>query len=276
MRWKATAQRWTPTAVTEAALTVRSVRRAGYGLPLRSAFAAWVRAARLNDLPPGLLVGHINAVDVGAHVGDWTAALLRLPQTRQVVAIEPTPTNAEALVVRFASDPRVRVETVAAGAEHGSMTLRLATQSNFNSMLPLAGEINTMYDGVAEVGTAKVTVRTLDNLLADLPHITLLKIDVQGSEPAVLAGAQDVLARTACVLIECQFRSHYTGDALIWDLNPLLVDAGFSLFRMSPPVTGPDGSWLWADGVYVRQQRYGAKGATPASGGRRVHRSQEA
>ena len=43
----------------------------------------------------------------------------------------------------------------------------------------------------------QVKMTTLDRLLVDLAEISLLKIDVQGYEKAVLAGAKQTLPRTS-------------------------------------------------------------------------------
>jgi len=237
-----------PRGVTEAVHVNRAVRRAGYRLPLRHSLKSSV--AFLEHLPTGLLAGPVVAVDVGANVGDWTAAMLHIPQSK-VIAVEPTSESVRVLRERFAAEPRVTIAPVAAGSEISTLTLRLTSHPNFNSALPLGADLNVMYPGVKETGTEDVPVTTLDLLLAEVAEITLLKIDVQGFEPQVLAGVADVLRRTRCIMIECLFRSHYSGDALIWDLNPLLEEAGFHLFRLGTPYLGLAREFLWADAIYV-------------------------
>jgi hypothetical protein len=82
--------------------------------------------------------------------------------------------------------------------------------------------------------------------------VGLLKIDVQGFERAVLAGASETLKRTAYVLIEANFVSLYEGDLLLPQLHELMLDAGFTLASLSRPyVRG--GRALFADALYRRE-----------------------
>jgi hypothetical protein len=82
--------------------------------------------------------------------------------------------------------------------------------------------------------------------------VDLLKIDVQGSERAVLSGARAVLANTRSVLIEVNLQSHYVGDDTLPVLWSILADQGFLFWALSPPYVGQGGESLWADAVFVR------------------------
>jgi FkbM family methyltransferase len=46
---------------------------------------------------------------------------------------------------------------------------------------------------------------TLDRLLVDLAEVSLLKIDVQGYEKQVFAGAKQTLSKTKLLLVELNF-----------------------------------------------------------------------
>ena len=80
----------------------------------------------------------------------------------------------------------------------------------------------------------------------------LLKIDVQGFERAVLAGARYVLKNTRAVLMEVNLQSHYAGDDTLPALWNQLAAQGFSLWSLSPPFTGADGKALWADALFLK------------------------
>ncbi len=95
-------------------------------------------------------------------------------------------------------------------------------------------------------------MRTLDSLLPS-GRIDLLKLDVQGAERRVLAGAAECLARTSVIMIETNFVSHYEGDDLFGDLGELLGEHGFQFWTMTALFYSPAGQAMWADAVFVRQ-----------------------
>jgi hypothetical protein len=77
-------------------------------------------------------------------------------------------------------------------------------------------------------GPAKwVPVLTLDQILAAVPHSSdsrvILKIDVEGFEPQVLAGAQELLASGRVALIIWE-RGHAFADGVERDLMLAMVD----------------------------------------------------
>jgi hypothetical protein len=107
------------------------------------------------------------------------------------------------------------------------------------------------------VNKVRVPLETLDNLLAEIPEISLLKIDVQGYEKFVLEGAQAILKKTHYLIIEVNFISHYEGDILFPELHELLSASGFFLQNLSEPHFGHrnGGRITWLDAIYVSQDR---------------------
>ena len=132
-------------------------------------------------IPQGAL-----AVDVGANVGFFTRRLARwVGETGHVFAIEPEDVNFAELTRRLASEGlSKRVTTIKAVADRTPGEARLA--------------INKDHPGDHKIGGDGVPVRAvaLDSLLAgELRNTAFIKIDVQGAEMRVLAGAQDILKR---------------------------------------------------------------------------------
>ena len=102
----------------------------------------------------------------------------------------------------------------------------------------------TRVTDVVEVPTAR-----LDDLV-DEP-VSVLKIDVQGNEAALLRGAERTLRCTRAVLIEVTFVSHYAGDTTFPELHRMMADRGWALRAMTRPHRGATGTALWADVCYV-------------------------
>ena len=134
-------------------------------------------------------------IDVGANVGYWSRFLLdRVGPDGRVHAFEPDPISA-ATLRRNLDDPRAVVREQAAGAEISTSILYSdPAQSGLNSTLPFHA-----------AATYRIDVTTLDRYAeeADLERIDFLKIDVQGGELDVLAGARGILERDRpCIYME--------------------------------------------------------------------------
>jgi hypothetical protein len=110
------------------------------------------------------------------------------------------------------------------------------------------------YPGSAElVSEIDVEVVRLDDALSDVPEIDLLKLDVQGFERWVIAGAPETLARTKMVLIEMNFIRHYSGELGMAGLASLLSETiGFEYHNASLPHRTAEGRAAWFDAVFVR------------------------
>jgi FkbM family methyltransferase len=201
-------------------------------VPARARPAAryWERRA-FGALEPGFraLVTFVTkgslAVDVGANYGVCTYAMLRAGAER-VVAFEPN--TACAGQVRSLGS-RVTVHEVALGRRSGSATLHVpatAAMSGWASLDPLP----------LDVVSQPVEVRTLDQYcLWEVPQpLSVLKVDVEGLELDVLAGAGETLRRCRpVVLVEvaAPFRRREDSDAIA----SLLRDLGYKAVPCADP-----------------------------------------
>ncbi len=236
----------------------RAAEAAGtLGFPLRRAldrrWAAAVRTSNFGLLPKAVRDRLRVVVDVGANCGDWTDAILRLSRPEVLYAFEPNPCAFRILERRLA--PRgVRCVQAAAGATPGCATLGVEVHSELSSIRTLSARGRELH-GIASAPTRYVDVPliTLDSELCDLNSISLLKIDVQGYETNVLAGARCVLSKTMCLMIEVLYERDYYGGAAsclalaraIEDVSPLRLSC------VSPPAMTPEGVGAWADAVFV-------------------------
>jgi FkbM family methyltransferase len=138
-------------------------------------------------------------VDVGANLGWHALHAAKHRNVAQVVAFEPDPFNAWLLHRNVTENhaQNVIAETRALGAEPGVATLFQYKSSN-------AGRHSLAVDH--GFGSRQVPLIDLDGALGELGladrRIALIKIEVEGYEPAVLAGAAGALARTDAVLME--------------------------------------------------------------------------
>jgi len=162
------------------------------------------RVPRFLPRPGGLVV------DVGANIGVFTARAAT--RGARVHAFEPNPGPYDRLLRTVRANKlhvNVTARPVAVGARRGWATL-----TSHEASTPL-GTIVTTGAGLP------VPVVTLDEELADVPHIDLLKIDTEGSEVDILRGATQVLRRTDRVVVE------YHSETLLGEVRSILTSHGF-------------------------------------------------
>lgn len=126
-------------------------------------------------------------IDVGANIGLSTILLARIAE--RVIAFEPSPLNVAFLRRNLERNGITNVEVHAAAVSDTPGTLRLhVTQFGAGSHVVAAGHVSG-----GAVPTVDVPAVTLDG--TDLPPVAFIKIDAEGHDPDVLAGAGRLLAR---------------------------------------------------------------------------------
>jgi FkbM family methyltransferase len=210
--------------------------------------------SRLNLLPREISGSLRTCVDAGAHAGNWTAALLDLFFPERVIALECEPRMVDGLKSKFRSVSHVNIVDAALAAGSGTTTLYQLQHPASSSLLRPRAEIGKEYqlkswDVINEVS---VTTVGYDELVAFEPEISILKLDIQGSEMDVLTHSSEGLKKTKSVILEVLFTSHYHRDSVFPDLHEVMVRKGFGLYRLSEAYHR-GGRALFADAVYVRE-----------------------
>ena len=145
------------------------------------------------DFAPLFFQRAITYVDVGAFRGRVYKDLVRRgPRIIDAHLIEASPVNLEDLRRAVGADHRVAVHGVALGDHEGKVTMLL--RNTMSKVVEQATEAQK---------TAEVPLTTLDSLMEreGVDHIHLLKVDVEGSELAVLRGANRLLKTHAIDVI---------------------------------------------------------------------------
>ncbi|HJT82221.1 MAG TPA: FkbM family methyltransferase [Chthoniobacterales bacterium] len=210
----------------------------------------------LTLFPPGY-AGHLKwIVDVGANQGQWSTMLLDCIRPEKLIMIEPEPAAFAVLQQRFGSDARVQLHRVAIGDRSGTARLQITADTTGASLLRPREEMRALVGSNWRIESeAEVPLTTLDLLLDDLNEVSLLKIDVQGFEGAVLAGAGKTLAKTKFLLVELNFMPQYEGGSWLGQLHESLTrDYGFFLANVSKPLV-LNGRASMCDGLYVNPRR---------------------
>ena len=146
----------------------------------------------------GSLVGPEDVgLDIGANVGIHTLTMAKLASKGRVLAFEPHPQTVERLRANLALNGVSNAEVVQAALLDREGTVSLFDRDD-NSNRAMASLHD--YDGWSSMS---VQGTTLDKALQDrgVDKVAVVKIDVEGFEPAVLAGAQAMLGRDRPALI---------------------------------------------------------------------------
>jgi FkbM family methyltransferase len=168
-------------------------------------------------------------IDVGANIGHLSASAAKLVGTTgKVLAIEPLRSTFEVLKRNLQVNHLTNTATanVALGIGDDQLEMSIPDQIGRGgaSLLGMTGASRR----------DMVTVTTFDSLLRvhGIDRCRMVKIDVEGFEPKVIAGGRDFFSRRAADII-CMEYSVVGGDGL-WD--PLiaveqLLSHGYLLFR---------------------------------------------
>ncbi|MCB2052499.1 MAG: FkbM family methyltransferase [Novosphingobium sp.] len=194
-------------------------------------------------------------LDVGANTGQFATALRNRGWGGQIVSFEPLPDAHAALTQASTPDPAWYVAPRAAiGSRCEQAQILIARNSVSSSLLAASARSAEAESGSAQTGSLPVDVRPLDLVLPEIAAAPFaLKIDTQGFEREVLAGAVGTLPHVRVAMIEMSLADLYEGGARSWEIIRAMEEAGLRCIAM--PETFADTvreEVLQVDGVFVR------------------------
>jgi FkbM family methyltransferase len=206
----------------DAAIGSRMLRRGAY-------------QPHLTGLLRKVLAPGMTFVDVGANIGYFSLLAARLVgETGAVVAIEPGERNG---VLLHGSVVRNRLRNVTLhpyAVSDRRETLVYLPQGSNGTVAGLAGA------GEVPPGARLVPATTLDDLVAGLDRVDVVKIDVEGAEGRVLRGAAATVARHRPLVVSefspllLEAVSGVAGDAYLSHL----LERGYELSVVDPDGAG--------------------------------------
>jgi FkbM family methyltransferase len=202
---------------------------------------------------------HIRTViDVGANDGGFASNLFEAGYDGQIISFEPLPDAWDALNRRtksFGSKWRTGPR-LALSDRKGRANFHVANNSESSSLLPMAARHVEADPASRTISTIQVDTAPLDDVIKGLTldDPLFLKIDVQGVESLVLAGAANALRdRITGVQIEISLVALYDGQSQSEDLIQELSRLGFHLWDIVPGFRDPcTFQLLQYDGVFYR------------------------
>ena len=207
--------------------------------------------------------------DVGANLGQSITRFRRLFPQAFIHSFEPNPETFAKLAPY--ESPQISLQQLAISDSEGESIFFLGPSSKMDSLHKInTDSMNYDLSNVEKkFGKSKseftdrtnteIKVRktTLDAYCAmhDVGQIDILKIDTQGHESAVLAGAVNILPRTGVILIEISFWDLYETQTDFFEIERRIRGAGFRLFALHRVVHEKRQfkRLAWVDAMYVNR-----------------------
>lgn len=173
----------------------------------------------------------IVALDVGANIGDYSAAFLRVSPRAKIFAFEPSSQALKALGERFKGNDSVTLVPFALSSSNSIETLWSNVAGSALASLSKR-RLNHLDTGFNE--SERVEVITLDSWVDNTKILpSFIKIDVEGHELDVLKGGSKTLSKTH--LVQFEFGgTNIDSRTFFRDLWYLLTEIGFDIYRVSP------------------------------------------
>jgi FkbM family methyltransferase len=179
-------------------------------------------------------------VDVGALRGDYAAFIRSVGYAGPIASFEPVEESFRELAANAASDPGWTVHRLALGSRDETREIGVAGSADFSSFRGRTSFAADAFAAETELaGRELVEVRRLDSILADVApqaRRVFLKLDTQGWDLEVLAGAAGCLDRIVALQLEIAARPLYEGTPTYLESLEYATRLGFELTDAVPIV----------------------------------------
>jgi FkbM family methyltransferase len=190
-------------------------------------------------------------IDVGAHRGEWTRMTAAIFPEARILMIEPLD-EMEADLRETARDlPNSVYVRAGAGRQTGELYQTIREDLAGSSFLP---KIDA--DKIQAGSQRKTRIVTLDSLTAEHPgfRADLVKLDVQGYELEVLAGAEALLGSTELFILETSLFSSSRRLPSTRDVVAFMAEKGYELYDITGYLRRPlDGALGQIDLAFARR-----------------------
>jgi FkbM family methyltransferase len=205
-----------------------------------------------------LTAGPVRVIfDIGANVGESVAAFRSAFPESDVHAFEPSPTAFSKLKARTQNDARVKLVQAAVGEEDGTAMLHQNAADDSNSMLPNSSRLYEFapVEMCEPVGDIPVPVTRIDTYCArhGIKQIDILKVDSQGFERQILAGAGSLLKPEFVrgAFLEILFVDLWENQSTPGQVMERMRESGYRLFGITNVTYDEGNGWKWADALFL-------------------------
>ena len=198
----------------------------------------------------------------GPHQGESIAFFREVFETCEIHSFEPDPSNFEVLTSRAAA-AGTRAHRLAISDHVGEAAFFQQDISHLGGLAPInaASKDSLGYAKRASNSSITVPVTTIDQFCEDqgIDRVDLLKVDVQGFEGEVLAGAVRTLRNVDAVMVEISLYDFYDkASDSFFEVSSRMRDSGFALWDISKVSKNPQNLRTdWFEAVFVNTARMG-------------------
>lgn len=126
-------------------------------------------------------------VDCGSYIGDTIESFLEnVRNYRKIYAFEPDQYNYYKLKEKFGKEEKIILYNCGVGKENA--TLSFSQDGN-------------MWSSIDDTGNVEVKIKRMDNIIDE--KVTMIKMDIEGSELSALEGAQNIIKKYKPQLVIC-------------------------------------------------------------------------
>jgi FkbM family methyltransferase len=197
-------------------------------------------------------------IDVGANEGQFAQDLRESSYNGFIYSFEPLFDAHKKLVLNSLSDPKWIIhKPVACGSQQGKLSINIAGNSASSSIKKILASHLNAAPYSKTIGFQNIEVVTLDSEIErwlEVKAPIFLKIDTQGYEEEVLAGAEKTLKVVEAVQIELSLLELYQGQKLYDYFFEFFAKRDFILFDILPGFTNSQsGQLLQFDAIFVKK-----------------------
>ncbi len=208
-----------------------------------------MEGALTNMKNTGFVPGFV--IDVGAAYGDFTRTCLRLFPDSSYLLLEPLEEYGGDLDLLVREHPKSTVIKAAAAAHQGVRNINIHPDLVGSSFL-LEPEEESDVNGTQR----EVAVTTIDaevkSVAADGP--VLLKVDVQGAELDVLAGASKTVESSEVLILETTLFNTFENGPVFHEVVAYMADRDFCVYDIIGNLYRPlDGALIQVDVIFVKR-----------------------
>jgi FkbM family methyltransferase len=182
----------------------------------------------------GVKVGsNLIALDIGANIGNWTSSFSESFPKSQVIAFEPGASAFKLLSTRFKDNPNILCVNLGLSDRNEEVVLFSDSEASGLSSLHKRRleHFSIIFDKEETINVA-----TLDSWIAlnsNNLEPTIMKLDVEGHELSVLAGAHETLNKIQIVQFEFG-GGNIDSKTYFQDFWYFFSNLNFDLYRLSP------------------------------------------
>ena len=160
-------------------------------------------------------------LDVGANVGQYGKELRSIGYSGRIESFEPLSAAHDKLSVISGKDNSWNAHQFALGAKNADLKINIGKSTATSSILPISSELDSGFNNLDYVGVESIVVKPLDEIFGEISNganQVFMKIDAQGYEGEILAGATSVLSQIKGMQIEVSLSRVYEGEELVEDI----------------------------------------------------------